>query len=127
MNKNDMQIEVLNFCRRFGCNYLDDSVNWAQMLDAKLNSEFCFLSIDVLTYIIDWKFIWRKRVELPKVWKKIVNFRPTVSRGWLLVLTSQEDGSEIVDHYTLRLLDIINTVNKFLHPKFRVNWMNISL
>ena len=53
MNKNDMQIEVLNFCRRFGCNYLDDSVNWAQMLDAKLNSEFCFLSIDVLTYIID--------------------------------------------------------------------------
>ena len=52
---------------RFGCNYLYDSVNSAQMLDAKLNLEICFLSIDVLIYKIGWKTIWHKRVKLPKV------------------------------------------------------------
>ena len=56
-----------------------------------------------------------------------VNFRPTVSRGCLLSLTSQEDWTEIVCYNTLILPAMINTVIKFPRCKFRFNWMNISL
>ena len=56
-----------------------------------------------------------------------VNFRPTVSRGCLLSLTSQEDWAEIVCYNTLILPAMINTVLKFPHSKFRFNWVNISL
>ena len=92
-----------------------------------MNSKFCFLSIDVLIFKIGWKFIRCKRVEWPKVLKRFVNFRPTVSRSWLLGLTSQEDGAEIISYYTLRLLTaMINTVLKFPYSKFCFNWTNIS-
>ena len=56
-----------------------------------------------------------------------VNFRPTVPRGCLLSLISQEDWAEIVCYNTLILPAMINTVLKFPHSKFRFNWMNISL
>ena len=91
-----------------------------------INSKFSFLSINALTFKIGWKFIRRRRDEWPKILKRFVNFRPTVSRGWLLGLTSQEDGAEIIRHYTLRLTAMINTVLKFLHYKFCFNWTNIS-
>ena len=92
-----------------------------------MNLEFCFLSIDVLEFKIGWKFIRRKRVQWPQVLKMFVNFRPTVSRGCLLSLTSLEDWAEIVCYNTLILPAVINTVLKFPHSKFRFNWMNISL
>ena len=90
-------------------------------------SEFCFLSIDVLTLKIGWKFIRGKRVQWPQVLKRLVNFRPTVSRGCLLGLTSQEDWAEIVCYKTLIFPVMIHTVLKFPHSKFRFNCMNISL
>ena len=92
-----------------------------------MNLEFCFLSIDVFTFKIGWRFIRRKRVQWPQVLKMFVNFRPTVSRGCLLSLTSQEDWAEIVCYNTLILPAMINTVLKFPHSKFCFNWMNISL
>ena len=92
----------------------------------EINSKFCFLSRYVLIFKIGWKFIRCKRVEWPKVLKRFVNFRPTVSRGWLLGLTSQEDGAEIICYYTLRLTTMINTVLKFPYSKCCFNWTNIS-
>ena len=93
----------------------------------QINSEFGFLSIDVLTFKIGWKFIQCERVQWPQFSKRFVNFRLTVSRGCLLGLTSQEDWAEIVCYNTLILPAMINTVLKFPHSKFHFNWMNISL
>ena len=58
--------------------------------------------------------------------KKVCQFS-AVSRGWLLGLTSQEDWRENICYNTLRLPAMINTVLKFPHSKFRINWTNISL
>ena len=91
-----------------------------------INSKFSFLSIDALIFKIGWKFIRCKRVERLKVLKRFVNFRPTVPRGWLLGLTSQEDGAEIIYYHTLRLTAMINTVLKFPHSKFCFKWTDIS-
>ena len=67
------------------------------------------------------------RVQWLKVLKSFVNFRLTVSRGWLLGLISHEDWIENICYNTLRLPAMINTVLKFPYSKFRFNWTNISL
>ena len=124
------QNQYVNQSRELESTFRMQLFGWFPELDTDticyINSKFSFLSIDARISKIGWKFIWRKRVEKPKVLKKVVNFRPTVPRSWLLGLTSQEDGAEIIYDYTLRLAAVINTVLKFPHSKFSFQWTDIS-
>ena len=82
-----------------------------------------FLSIDILIFEIGCESIGHPRMWL-KVFKTLVNFRPTAPSRCQARINSREASAEINCYFAFWLPTIMHTVLKYPYFEFRFNLMN---